>query len=77
MVSLLGVIATAIVMGFIDIPRIWKRRVVKDLVAYSVMLLAGTVLAILIVRHVQLPNLIDILKIVYGPFYNGLMYFIG
>jgi len=77
MVSLLGVLAAALVIAIIDIPRIWQRRVVKDLIAYSIMLLTGTVLCVLIVRHVQLPNLIDIIKIVYGPFYNGLMYLIG
>jgi len=77
MVSLLGVISAAVVMAIIDIPRIWKRRVVQDMIAYSFMLLSGFVLCVLLVRHVQMPSLIEFLKVIYGPFYNGLMHLIG
>lgn len=61
------VLAFSTVLSIIEIPKMLKNKLYKDLVAFSVLLSLGTVLVILKALGVEIPNPSDWVAWIYSP----------
>ncbi|WP_256759289.1 hypothetical protein [Cohnella sp. WQ 127256] len=68
MFPILGIIAAAAVITAIDMPTLWRKKYVKEMWVFSILLLIGTGLSIAWVLHVKLPSPLSLLAIIYHPF---------
>lgn len=66
-VSIVLLIIFDVVLCSIEIPKMISKKLTKELVTFSVLLLLGTVLALLTSLNVKLPNPSDFLVWVYSP----------
>lgn len=67
-VSILLVLAFSTVLSIIEIPKMLKSKLYKEIWVFSIFLFLGTVLAILKSLDVVLPNPSDFIAWVYSPF---------
>lgn len=63
----LGILAVAVAIIFIDVPYLLKRGLRKELWAFSILLLIGTGLSIAEGLQVEIPNPMDALAFIYKP----------
>ncbi|MDR6882467.1 hypothetical protein [Bacillus sp. 3255] len=63
-----GILAAAGAIFIFEAPALFKGRFMKELWLFSILLVVGTVLSILISLHVEIPNPIDWIIIIYKPF---------
>ncbi len=66
-VSILGVLVFSTVLCIIEIPKMLKQNLYRELCTFLVLLGLGTVLAILKSLNVEIPNPSDFIKWVYSP----------
>jgi hypothetical protein len=66
-VLILAVIAFATVLSIIEIPKMRKEKLNKELWTYSILLGIGVVLAIMKILNVKIPNPSDLMAWVYSP----------
>lgn len=69
-VSILGVLVFSTVLCIIEIPKMLKQKLYRELCAFAVLLGLGTVLAILKSLSVEIPNPSDFVQWVYSPLTN-------
>ncbi|QNK57308.1 hypothetical protein [Paenibacillus sp. PAMC21692] len=67
MLSIIVLLCAAAVLALIEVPRLLKRKWVKEAWAFGVFLLAGLVLGVLVILHVPLPNPIVLQRELYSP----------
>jgi glucan phosphoethanolaminetransferase (alkaline phosphatase superfamily) len=65
--TVLGVLAAAGLIVLIEVPRLWKKRLFKELTIFTALLITGTGLGIAQAAHVQLPNPLDWISYVFEP----------
>ncbi len=70
-----GIVAIAIVIAFLEVPSLLKRRLRKELWVFSILLLLGTGISIAEGAQVKLPNPMDALAFVYKPLIDVLFGF--
>jgi hypothetical protein len=63
-----GILATAGAIFIYEAPALFKGRFMKELWLFSILLVVGTVLSILLSLHVELPNPLDWIITIYQPF---------
>jgi hypothetical protein len=63
-----GILATAGAIFIFEAPALFKGRFMKELWLFSIVLVVGTVLSILLSLHVEIPNPLDWIIAVYQPF---------
>jgi membrane associated rhomboid family serine protease len=63
-----GILAAAGVIFIIEAPALLKRRSIKELWIFSILLVVGTVLSILLSLQVNLPHHLDWITAIYRPF---------
>ena len=66
-VSIIAVIAFDVIVCIIEVPKMLTGKLIKELVTFSVLLLLGTVMAVLKSLDVQLPNPSDFVAWVFSP----------
>lgn len=66
----LVILLTAIMIGWLEAPPLWRKRRYKELIAFSVMLAAGAALNIALAMHVPIPNPVDALQMILSPVYR-------
>lgn len=64
----LGILALAIVIAFIEVPYLLKRGLKKELWTFLILLLFGTGFSIAEGVQVEIPNPMDALAFIYKPF---------
>lgn len=65
-----GILATAILMMFIDVPSMRKRNMRRELWVFSLLLITGTGLAIALALHVKIPSPLYLVIAIYKPIYK-------
>jgi uncharacterized membrane protein len=66
-VGIVAVLAFDIVLCIIEIPKMLSQKLIRELVTFSVLLLLGTVVAVLKALDIKVPNPSDFLAWVYSP----------
>jgi hypothetical protein len=69
-VSILAVLVFSTVLCIIEIPKMLKQNLYRELYTFVVLLGLGTVLAILKSLNVEIPNPSDFIQWVYSPVTN-------
>ena len=65
-----AVLAFSIILSFIEIPKMLNEKLFRELVAFSFLLVLGTVLAVLRSMNVTIPSPSDLIALFYAPFSN-------
>ena len=69
-VSIILVIAFAVILCVVEIPKMREKKEYKELVAFSIILFCGTLLTVLKSLNVEIPNPADFIAAVYSPVVN-------
>ncbi|AEI39569.1 hypothetical protein [Paenibacillus mucilaginosus] len=77
MMDSIALLLLAACIAYKEIPRMRRARRHRDLLVFTVMLLAGTILGILQSARVPLPNPLDWMTMVYRPVSQGVDALIG
>ncbi|XEC95548.1 hypothetical protein AB6A23_02945 [Paenibacillus tarimensis] len=72
----LGILAVAVAITFIDVPSLLKQGLKKELWTFWILLLLGTGLSIAEGLQVEIPNPMDALAFIYKPFIDLLFGFL-
>jgi len=67
-IAILAVITFSTVLCIIEIPKMLKEKLFRELWTFIVLLASGSVLGILKSLNVQIPNPSDLIAWVYSPF---------
>lgn len=70
MYSILGILIVAIGIVLYEVPSLIKRKLKKELWAFSILLVFGVFLSIIESLNIDIPNPSDWLTIIYSPFNN-------
>lgn len=73
----MSILAIAFVICVIEVPLLWKAKQKKELGVFSLLLLMGVILNILLAFHVQIPNPYDWISAVYKPMNDTIMEFLN
>ncbi|MFM1654152.1 hypothetical protein ACI7RC_18930 [Brevibacillus sp. B_LB10_24] len=65
---IIGILAAAIAIGFIEVPSLWKSGQKRELCVFSFLLLIGTGLGIAKTLQIHIPNPLDWMAVIYKPF---------
>lgn len=65
---IVGILAVAILVIYIEVPSLLKKKQTKELWVFSVLLFIGVVLSILESLQIELPNPLDAITFIYKPF---------
>ncbi|CAH1193110.1 hypothetical protein PAECIP111891_00490 [Paenibacillus allorhizoplanae] len=65
-----GILAAAGAIFIYEAPALFKGRFMKELWLFSILLVVGTGLSILLSLHVEIPNPLDWIITLYQPFSN-------
>lgn len=72
MYSIFGILIVAIGMVLYEVPALIKKRLRKELWAFSILLMFGVFISIVESLNIDMPNPSDWLAIIYSPF-NSLL----
>jgi hypothetical protein len=67
------VLAFGIVLSIVEIPKMLQQKLIRELVAFSVLLISGSVLSVLKSLKVEIPNPNDILVWFFSPLHDLMM----
>ncbi|AKA68185.1 hypothetical protein [Clostridium scatologenes] len=67
-VSILSVLAFSTILSIVEVPKMLREKLYRELYTFIVLLVFGTVLAILKSLNVDIPNPSDFVQWVYSPF---------
>lgn len=73
MKPLIYIIVGTIAIIWIELPPMLKRKSIREICVFAVLLLSGVSLCVATFLHMPLPSLLQILSYIYGPIYNGVM----
>nr|WP_026567811.1 hypothetical protein [Bacillus sp. UNC41MFS5] len=68
MVAVAGILVISAVIIVIDVPPLLRKKLVKELWIFSILLLFGTMLSIAQALDISIPNPLDWLTVLYKPF---------
>ncbi len=66
-VTIITVLVFDTILCFVEIPKMLQQKLIKELVTFSVLLLFGTIIAVLKSLDLKVPNPSDLLAWVYSP----------
>jgi hypothetical protein len=67
MLPIIGILAVVVVIIVLEVPRLMRSKLYKEIWVFSFMMLVGSALSIAIALHLRLPNLIDWMIVIYNP----------
>lgn len=70
MVKTIGILCLAAVVVFLELPQLLKNKLMKELVVFTILLIIGITLSILLAFGVKLPNPVDLLIFLLKPLTN-------
>lgn len=65
--SVIGILLAILVICIVEVPRLIRKKQRRELWAFSIFLLIGTILNIALALHVRLPNPLDWIMAFYKP----------
>ncbi|CAG7655936.1 hypothetical protein ACFQI7_16390 [Paenibacillus allorhizosphaerae] len=75
--AIIGVLLAAAVIGLIEIPSLVRRKLKKELVCFSLLLLLATGFSIAKSMQLQIPNPLDWITVVYQPMSDAITSWLG
>ena len=66
-VGVLALLAFDTIVCIVEIPKMRRQKLFRELAVFSVLLILGTVTSLLTLMHIKVPNPSDFLKWVYSP----------
>lgn len=66
-VTIIAVLAFDTIICVIEIPKMLQQKLIKELITFSVLLLFGTIIAVMKSIDMKVPNPSDLLAWVYSP----------
>jgi len=75
-VVITGIIAATIAIAMIEVPSLVKRRLHKELWVFFTLLLFGAGLSIAQSMHMNIPNPLEWIKLIYMPLSDAIMGFL-
>ncbi|MDQ0063814.1 hypothetical protein [Paenibacillus harenae] len=73
---IVGVVLLSILLIRLEVPALLKKKKIKELWLFSLMLLGGIMLTIAKVAHLPIPNPLDFITWVYRPASDMINYFL-
>jgi hypothetical protein len=70
--ALVALLAFDVVVCIVEIPKMLKQKLIRELAVFSVLLLYGTAVGVLKVFDIEVPNPSDLIAWVYSPV-SGMM----
>lgn len=70
MLTIIGIIAVVILICVLEVPRLVKDKLIKELVVFTALLLFGTIISIAQALQIRIPNPMDLIITIYQPVYN-------
>jgi hypothetical protein len=67
MVTVIGIIIIVVIIIAIEVPALWKKKWIKELWVFSILLLAGTTLSIAQALRIHIPNPVHWISVAYKP----------
>lgn len=65
--SSLAILVLAIIIALFELPSLWKKKMLKECLLFSLLLIIGTSLSVALAWGVHLPNPIDWIAAVFQP----------
>ncbi len=72
LISIMAVLIFDVIVCIVEIPKMLNQKLMRELVTFSVLLLLGTVLAVMKSLNIKIPNPSDFFAWVFSPF-NDIM----
>jgi hypothetical protein len=66
--SIAGIVVIGVIMMFIEVPSFLKKKQRRDLWVFSILLLLGIVLNILVQLEVNIPNPFEVITGIFQPY---------
>ncbi len=70
--AITGIIVVTAAIAMFEVPSLWKKKWIKELGVFSILLLFGTGLSIAISLRVNIPNPLEWITFVYKPLSEAL-----
>lgn len=71
-----GVLGVSIIIALFEVPPLLKKKLKKDLWAFSILLLIGTGLSIAQALRMKIPNPLDLIYYIYKPMSDAIFSFL-
>lgn len=71
------IVAFVVILSIIEVSKMLRRCLYKELVLYSIFLLIGAVTGILVTLDVKVPNPSDLLALLLSPFVTVVKFILG
>ncbi|MBP1992237.1 hypothetical protein [Paenibacillus eucommiae] len=68
-----GILAVTAVIALLEVPTLWKKKLVRELWVFAILLLVGAGLSFALVMHAPIPNPLDLLTWIYKPISDAAM----
>lgn len=77
MLKISGIFAVTAVIAMLEVPLLWKQKLVKELWVFAILLLVGAGLSFALIMHVTLPSPLDFLTWIYKPISDAFKKFLS
>ncbi len=67
MLAITGIVAVVAFIVFLEVPALRKKRQIRELWIFSLLLIMGTGISIALSLHIAIPNPIDWINYIYSP----------
>lgn len=67
MIPSAGMIIIGLLIAWIELPKLLKEQAYKEIIVFSLLLICGVGLSILVILRVELPNPLDLLMVIFTP----------
>lgn len=67
MIPSAGMIIVGLLIAWIELPKLVKEQAYKEIIVFSLLLICGVVLCILVILRIELPNPLDLLMVIFTP----------
>lgn len=70
MLACIGIFVVTSLIALYEVPRLLKKKLLKECLVFSLLLIIGTVLSMAMVLQIPLPNPTDWMMIIFKPISN-------
>ena len=67
MIPSAGMIIVGLLIAWIELPKLLKEQAYKEIIVFSLLLVCGVGLCILVILRIELPNPLDLLMVIFTP----------
>ncbi|MNI46351.1 hypothetical protein D3C73_1008100 [compost metagenome] len=68
-----GILAVTALIALLEVPTLWKKKLVKELCVFVILLLIGAGLNFALAVHVPIPTPLDLLAWIYKPISDAVL----